>query len=123
LAVQTPDGSTFMLEPNQAQSQRHGHAPHKVGDQVTVTLNENNMITEIHPKGEGGEHRFISGKLVYVGKMKSEIKLQTDDGEKIFPLDRQELKAKPIEEGSRVTVELNEAGHVIDLHKEGEQKH
>jgi hypothetical protein len=121
LAVQTQDGATFMLEPNQRQSELHGHAPFKAGDEVTVTLNENNMITEIHPKGEASEHRFVSGKLVYVGKMKSEIKLQTDDGEQTFPLDRQELKTKPIEEGSRVTVELNEAGRVIDLHREGEQ--
>ena len=120
LVVQTPDGSTYQLNP--AQSARHGHAVPKAGDEVTIIFDENNLVSEIHPKGEAGEHRFVSGQLIHVGKMRSEIKLQTPDGEQTFPLDRQELKTKPLEDGARVTVELNEAGHVVDLHREGEQR-
>jgi len=119
LVVQTPDGSTYQLNP--AQSKKHGHAPPKAGDEVTIVFDENNLVTEIHPKGEGGAHRFVTGKLIHVGKMKEAIKLQTADGEQTFPLDRQELKTKPLEDGARVTVELNEAGRVIDLHREGEK--
>ena len=74
-------------------------------------------MSEIHPKGSKGTHRFVTGKLVYVGKMKKEIKLQTAQGEQVFPLEKQELKTGPIEEGATVTVELNEAGSVIDLHR------
>jgi hypothetical protein len=48
---------------------------------------------------------------------KQEIKLWTPEGEKVFPLDRMEVKTKPIEEGSMITVELDEKGTVIDLRK------
>jgi len=56
--------------------------------------------------------------------MKNQIKLITSEGEKVFPLERQEIKTGGIEEGAVVTVELNEAGTVIDLHRgEGGAKH
>lgn len=55
--------------------------------------------------------------MVYVGKMKPEIKLQTPEGDKTFPLVRQDIKTGGIEEGALVTAELNEAGAVIDLHR------
>jgi hypothetical protein len=123
LSVKVPDGSTYQLNPNR--SQRHGHEPPKVGDEVTVLLDENNMVMEIHPKGEEQGHRFVTGKLVYVGKMKKEIKLQTPEGEKVYPLEKLEVKTTGIEEGAQVTVELNEAGSVIDLHRgdKGKDKH
>ena len=50
-------------------------------------------------------------------KMNKEIKLETSEGEKVFPLGRLEIKTKPIEEGAMVTVEVNEGGTVIDLHR------
>ncbi|HKN87585.1 MAG TPA: hypothetical protein VJV04_12045, partial [Nitrospiraceae bacterium] len=53
----------------------------------------------------------------YVGLMKNQIKLITSQGERVFPLERQEIKTGGIEEGTLVTVELNEAGTVIDLHR------
>jgi hypothetical protein len=115
LAVKTPDGATYQL--NESRSRRHGHEPPKVGDEVTVVLDENNIVSEIHPKGSKSIHRFVTGKLIYVGKMKPEIKLKTAQGEQVFPLEKQEVKTEPIEEGATVTVELNEAGSVIDLHR------
>jgi len=115
LAVKAPDGSTYQHNPKV--SQRHGHEPFKEGDEVTVLLNENNAIIDIHAKGHEGAHRFVTGKLVYVGKMKKEIKLGTSDGEKVFPMERLEIKTGAIEEGAEVTVELNEAGAAIDLHR------
>ena len=60
----------------------------------------------------------MTGKLVHVGKMKPEIKLATSEGEKVFPIERQEIKTGGIEEGASMTVELNEAGTPIDLHRE-----
>ncbi len=90
----------------------------ETGKAVEVTVNENNTAIDIHRKGDPAHaHRFVTGKLVYVGKMKKEIKLWTSEGEKVFPLDRLETKAGGIEEGALVTVELNEAGTVIDLHR------
>jgi len=115
LAIKTPEGTTYQL--NEGLSKRHGHAALKEGEEVTFVLDENNTVIDVHPKGQEGGHKFVTGKLIYVGKMKNEIKLQTKDGEQVFPLERLEVKTKPIPEGTPVTVELNEAGTVIDLHK------
>jgi hypothetical protein len=122
LTVETPTGNMTLSE-NAAR--QHGHDVYKVGDEVTIVLDENNVIIEAHPKGEMGHHHHVTGKLVHMGKMKKEIKLLTSEGEQVFPMGRLDMKTKPIEEGAMVTVEVNEAGEVIDLHraKEGEMKH
>ena len=115
LTVKTSDGSTMPVAAKA--SERHGHAVPKVGQEVTLVLNENNNVIDVHLKGTEGAHRFVTGKLVYVGKMKPEIKLQTPQGDQTFPLVRQDIKTGGIEEGALVTAELNEAGAVIDLHR------
>lgn len=89
----------------------------KVGDEISLWVNEEGMVIDHHMKGHGHAHRLISGKLIYVGKTKKEIKLWTPEGEKVFPLDRLEVKAKPIKEGSTITVEINETGSVVNLWK------
>ncbi|HTL61837.1 MAG TPA: hypothetical protein VL261_09340 [Nitrospira sp.] len=115
LTVKTSDGATMPV--TEKASHRHGHAVPKVGEEVTLILNENNNVIDVHLKGAEGAHSFVTGKLVYVGKMKPEIKLQTPDGDKTYPLVRQDIKTGGIEEGALVTAELNEAGAVIDLHR------
>ena len=117
LAVKTKKGTIHQLSENEARRQDREF---KVGDKVEVTVNENNAIVDVHLEGEKGEHKFVTGKLVYVGKMKKEIKLQTAEGDQSFPLLLQETKTRSLAEGTEVTVELNEAGTVIDLH---ESKH
>lgn len=114
LAVKTPDGSTFQVNENAAK--RKGQEPFKEGDKVTVVVDENNTVIDMHLEGEESKHKMVTGKLIHVGKMKDQIKLQTADGEKVFPLTKQEVKTKALPEGTKVTVELNEAGEVIDLH-------
>jgi hypothetical protein len=114
LAIQTEKGATYQLSENEARRQGRQF---KAGDKVEVTVNENNAIVDVHVEGEKAQHSFVTGKLVYVGKMKKEIKLQTAEGEKSFPLLLQETKTGGLAEGTEVTVELNEAGTVIDLHK------
>jgi hypothetical protein len=120
LTVKLPDGATQTL--NTKSSGRHGHEVPKTGDEVTLVLDHNNTVIEMHPKGKEGTHRFVTGNLVYVGKMKKEIKLATPDGEKTFPIERLEIKTGAIEEGTLVTAEVNEGGSIIDLHKAGAQK-
>lgn len=114
LVVTTPNGATHQLNENMAR--RHGQKPFKAGDEVIVELDENNYIVDMHLKGKKGQHQQVTGTLIYVGKMKNQIKLQTSDGEKVFPLTEQGQKTKPIAEGTLVTIELNEVGAVIDLH-------
>jgi len=115
LTVKTSEGTTMSVTPKA--SERHGHALPNVGQEVTLVLNENNNVIDVHLKGAEGAHRFVTGTLVYVGKMKPEIKLQTPQGDQTFPLVRQDIKTGGIEEGALVTAELNEAGAVIDLHR------
>ena len=90
-----------------------------VGDEVTLWLNEENLVIDHHGKHKNmaGKHRLITGKLIYAGLTKNQIKLWTPEGEKVFPLERMEVKTKPIEEGSMIVVELDEKGTVIDLRK------
>ena len=90
-----------------------------VGDEVSLWVNEENMVIDHHGKDKNkkGNHRLIFGKLIYAGKTKNQIKLQTPEGEKVFPLERMEVKTKPIAEGSQIVVELNEDGTVVDLRK------
>lgn len=115
LSVKTSEGTTMTLAPNAAR--RHGHAPFKVGDEVTLVLNENNVVIDAHQKGKEGEHRFVTGNLIYVGRMKPELKLRTAEGDQLFPLERLDIKTGSFEEGELVTAEVNEAGSVIDLHR------
>lgn len=115
LAVKTPEGTTYQMNANQAK--RHGHEPFKEGDQVTFVLNDNNIVIDAHLKGQEGEHQYVTGKLIHLGKMQKEIKLATPEGEKTFPLANLDVKSKGIKEGTAVIVEVNEVGTVIDVHR------
>jgi uncharacterized protein YuzE len=110
--VKTPTGQYTI-------SAKTAPADAAVGDEVSLWVNEENMVIDHHgkEKHKKGFHRLIFGKLIYVGKTKDQIKLQTPEGERIFPLERMEVKTKPIAEGSQIVVELNEEGTVIDLRK------
>jgi hypothetical protein len=113
LAVKVPNGTTYQLNENRAQ--RHGHDLPKAGDQVTVVVDENNLVLEVHPKGTEGTHQFVTGEVVSIGVLQREITLKTEKGEQRFPMEKQEMTAS-IKDGALVTAELNEAGSVIDLH-------
>jgi hypothetical protein len=88
-----------------------------VGDELDLWLDRGNMVIDHHMKGHTQSHRLVSGKLIYVGRDKKQVKLWTPEGEKVFPLERLEVKARPIKEGTMITVELDETGTVIDLWK------
>jgi hypothetical protein len=117
LTVKTETGTQLNI--SASASSRHGHRLPKVGEEVLLTLDEDDTVIDVHPKGQRGHHRFVTGKLKYVGKMKREIKLETAEGEKVFPLYHQDIKTGALQEGALVTAELNEAGTVIDVHRAG----
>lgn len=110
--VKTPAGQSTI-------SANTAPADAAVGDEVSLWINDENMVIDHHgkEKHKQGMHRLIYGKLVYTGTTKNQIKLSTPEGEKLFPLERMEVKTKPIPEGSNIVVELNEEGTVIDLRK------
>lgn len=115
LVVTTPNGATHQLNENMAR--RHGQEPFKAGDEVVVVLDENNYIVDMHLKGREGKHQLVTGKLIHLGMLRKEIKIQTPESEKVFPLTEQGQKTKGIAEGTLVTIELNEVGAVIDVHR------
>jgi len=110
--VKTPAGQ-YTISANTAP------ADAAVGDDVSLWINEEGMVIDHHGKDKhkAGSHRLIFGKLIYAGTTKNVIKLATPEGVKEFPLERMEVKTKPIAEGSHIVVELNEEGTVIDLRK------
>jgi hypothetical protein len=112
--VTTPTG---ILTLNQNAADRHGHGVPKVGDELTLLVDENNAVIDTHPKGREGKHEFITGKLIRLDPMDRRLKLSTPQGEKIFPIERLEIKTKGLEEGAPITVELNEVGTAIDVHR------
>src|SRR5918996_5930906 len=59
LAIKTPQGTTYHVNENQAK--RHGHEPLKEGGQVTLVLDENNTVIDVHPEGQKGEHQYVTG--------------------------------------------------------------
>lgn len=113
LVVRLPNGTTHQL--NENRSEQHGHAMPKAGDEVTVVIDENNMVLEVHPQGTEGKHKFVVGEVLSIGKLQHEITLKTAQGERKYQLDKQDLPAS-IQDGAKVRAELNEAGRVIDVH-------
>ncbi len=90
----------------------------KVGDEVTVWVNENNVVIDAYPKGAARpEHRWIRGTLIYTSAEKNSIKLWTPDGEKEFTVKRNRPKFTMFPDGSLITVQLNDQGEVIDVHR------
>jgi hypothetical protein len=96
-------------------------APHdvKVGDTLTLWVSSNNVVVDHHPKGKEGVHRLITGKMTHAsGDMKA-ITLMTPEGEQTFAVEHGESKLSGMKEGTSITIELNEAGKVIEIRKAG----
>lgn len=110
--VKTPVGQYTLM-------QKYAPADAAVGDKVSLWINDEGMVIDVHgkDKARAGTHRLIFGKLIRTGPNKNQVKLSTPEGEKVFPLERMEVKTKPIEDGANIVVELNEAGTVIDVRK------
>jgi hypothetical protein len=91
----------------------------KVGDEITVWVNENNVVIDAYPKGAARpEHRWIRGKLTYTSAEKDSIKLWTPEGEKEFAVKRNRPKFTMFQDGTLITVQLNDKGEVIDVHRQ-----
>lgn len=84
------------------------------GDEMTLWVNENDVVLNYHRAGEASHRRFVTGPLRYADKARSHIQLWTPEGEKTFSLAQME-KAGHLQEGRPITVEVSEAGAVLDL--------
>ena len=89
-----------------------------VGEEVDMQVNENNAVIDVHRKGEKAHsHRYVSGNLTYTSPDHKEIKLWTPEGEKAFDVQSGRSQLSVFEENAPITIELNEAGKVIDIHR------
>ena len=86
-----------------------------LGDTVTLWVTSGHAVIDHHRQDTGRRHRFITGTLLDSAS-KQQIKLWTPEGDKVYPLDNHEAKTKQLPEGTMVTVEIDEAGAVIDVH-------
>ena len=89
----------------------------KMGDELTVWLSEDNVVVDVHKKGDQQRHRLITGKLAYSDKAKTQMKLWTPEGIKTFPIKQGEARLANIQEGTAVTVEIDEMGRLMDIHR------
>lgn len=121
VVAEIKSGQVFVKTPVGRYSLNAKTAPQdvKVGDTLTLWVSNNNVAVDHHTKGKEGVHRLITGKLTYTSGDKKEIKLMTPEGERSYPVQHGESKLSTIEEGTPITVELNEAGNVIEIRKAG----
>ncbi|WP_447984690.1 hypothetical protein [Nitrospira sp. Nam74] len=87
----------------------------KIGDTVTLWVTPDHVVIDHHPEATGRRHRFVTGTLLDA-ESKKQIKLWTPEGDKLYSLEEHEAKTTHLAEGTMVTVEINESGHVIDVH-------
>lgn len=83
-------------------------------DEMTLWVNENNVVLNYHRGGEPMHRRFVTGVLRYADRAKSQVRLWTPEGEKIFSLAHGE-RAGLLQEGRPITVEISEAGVIVDF--------
>jgi hypothetical protein len=113
--VKTASGATLTL--TEAAAVRHGHEVPKVGDEMTLWVNEGNMVMDARPKGQPGKTpSFISGTVASIDYGQSQMTLSTSGGEKGFKLKPESRMFRDIAVGAQVTIEVNDTGEVIDLH-------
>ena len=114
--VRTSTGSTLTL--TEAAAVRQGKPVPKVGDEMTLWVNEGNMVMDARPKWQPEKGpRFITGTLASIDNGKSQMTLSTSGGERGYSLRPESRMFRDIAVGSEVTIEVNEMGEVIDVHK------
>lgn len=115
--VRTSTGATLTLV--NAAAVRLGYSIPKIGDGVTLWVNEGNMVMDVRPKGytDKASH-FITGTLTSIDYGKSQITLSMLGGEKGFLLRPESRMFRDIAIGAQVTIEVNDMGEVIDIHKD-----
>lgn len=117
IIVKSSTGASLTLTENTAA--RTGKAVPKVGDEMTLWVNEGNMVMDARPKGQPGKDpHFITGTLASIDNGKSKMTLSTSGGEKDFKLRPESRMFRDIPVGTQVTIEVNDMGEVIDIHKD-----
>jgi len=99
-------------------AERMGLYQPAAGDEVTIVIDEGNVLLDIHKKGAApAGHRLISGKLSYADPFWGVIELKTPEGPQSFAVDTLAgSKLSVLQEGGQVRAELDEDNILIDIH-------
>ncbi len=117
IIVKSSTGATLTL--TESAAFRQGKPVPKIGDEMTLWVNEGNMVMAAHPKGQPGKApRFITGTLASIDNGKSQMTLSTSEGQRDYSLRPESRMFRDIAVGSEVTIEVNEVGEVIDIHRD-----
>jgi hypothetical protein len=117
ILVKSSTGATLTL--TEAAAFRQGRPIPKIGDEMTLWVNEGNMVMAVVPKGFPDKGpRFITGMLASIDNGNSQMTLSTSEGERGYRLTPESRMFRDIAVGSEVTIEVNEMGEVIDIHKD-----
>ena len=117
ILVKSSTGATLTL--TEAAAVRQGKVVPKVGDEMTLWVNEGNLVMAAHAKGQPSKDpRFITGTLSSIDNGRSQMTLSTSGRERAYSLRPESRMFRDIAVGSEVTIEVNEMGEVIDIHKD-----
>ena len=102
-----------------AKADRMGLHEAQLGDAVTLTVDEGDVLIDAHKTGiPASGHRMVMGNLNYADAYWSEMKLSTPEGVARFDIDTLTgSKLSTMQEGFSVIVELDEDNTVIDIHR------
>lgn len=100
-------------------AERIGVHDAKIGDELMLVVDEGNILVDAHKSGmTAAGHRIITGTLNYADKYWEEIRLSTPEGVEHFSVDTLAgSKLSVLGEGTPITLELDEANVVIDIHR------
>lgn len=117
--IQGPSGSKVQTRSvSVKKAERMGLHQTKVGDEVIVTVDESNVIIDIHDKsGPLHGHRVLVGQLDYADPFWEVIEIHTSEGVESFAVDPVAVsKIGGLKQGAYVRAELDEANVLIDVH-------
>jgi hypothetical protein len=126
--VKKVEPSMFFVQPPQglrprtisiSKAERMGLHDAQVGDALVLVVDEGNVLVDAHKPGTpGAGHRILTGTLNYADKYWEEIKVSTPEGVEQFAVDTMAgSKLSVFQEGATVTLELDEANVIIDIHR------
>ena len=95
-----------------------GLADLKKGDQVEITVNDQNLLVDVHKVGEVSHHRVIRGQLagpLDTGHDKAVIKTEAgkEESHQIRPVARSKVASIPV--GAEVTFLIDELDKIVDV--------
>ncbi len=90
----------------------------RIGDSVEITVNDQNLLVDVHKAGEASHHRIIRGQLaVALGTGHETAVIRTteghDESHRIRPVARSKVASLPV--GADVTVLLDELDTIVDV--------